>query len=46
MSFFGAAYGTDGEEWGKKIPLLGTVIPQVKKTQEIYKSRDTSLEFC
>ena len=25
---------------------LGTVIPYLRKTQKIYKSRDTSLEFC
>ena len=25
---------------------LGAVIPYVKKIQKMYKSRDTSLEFC
>ena len=25
---------------------LGTVAPYLRKTQKIYKSRDTSLEFC
>ena len=25
---------------------LGTVIPYLRKTQKMYKSRDTSLEFC
>ena len=25
---------------------LGTVIPYIKKTQKIYESRDTPLEFC
>ena len=25
---------------------LGTVIPYLRKTQKLYKSRDTSLEFC
>ena len=43
---------------GKKPPLpktchiyptimkLGTVIPNLKKTQKIYESRDTAIEFC
>ena len=25
---------------------FGTVIPYLKKTQKLYESRDTSLEFC
>ena len=25
---------------------LGTVIPYLRKIQKMYKSRDTSLEFC
>ena len=25
---------------------LGTVIPYLRKTQKMYKSRDTSLDFC
>ena len=25
---------------------FGTVIPYLRKTQKIYKSRDTSLDFC
>ena len=45
-------------EGGKKVPLpkichtyptmmkLGTVIPYLKKIQEIYESRDTPPEFC
>ena len=48
MGFFGAAY-----RWADKIchtysttMKLGTVIPYPKKTQKIYESRDTSLEFC
>ena len=28
------------------IMTLGTVIPYPKKFQKIYKSRDTTLEFC
>ena len=48
MGFFRAAHG-----WGAKIRhtystmmKLGTVIPYLRKIQKIYKSRDTSLEFC
>ena len=53
----GAADGWEGGG-GQKDPLpkichtdptmmkLGTVISYLKKIQEIYKSRDTSLEFC
>ena len=55
MGFFGAADGWGG---GFLAPVskichthpammkLGTVIPYLRKTQEIYKSHDTSLEFC
>ena len=28
------------------IMKLGTIIPYVKKIQELYESRDTPLEFC
>ena len=50
--------GGAGQEWGKKAPLpkicqtyptmmkLSTVIPYLRKTQKMYKSRDTSLDFC
>ena len=56
MGFFGAAHGWWGAK--KVPPLLkichtyptmmklGTVISYLKKIQEIYKSRDTFLEFC
>ena len=56
MGFFGAAHGWWGAK--KAPPLLkichtyptmmklGTVISYLKKIQEIYKSRDTVLEFC
>ena len=54
MGLFGAAHVW----WAKKAPLpkichtyptimtLGTAIPYLKKTQKIYESRDTPLEFC
>ena len=54
MGFFGAFHGREG----KKPPLpkicgtfptmmkLSAVIPDLKKIQKIYKSRDTPLEFC
>ena len=29
-----------------KLDTVATVIPYLKKIQKIYKSRDTSLEFC
>ena len=57
MDIFGAAHGWGGEG-GKKVPLpkichsyptmmkRGTVIPYLKKIQEIYESRDTPPEFC
>ena len=44
MGFFGAAYG-----WGVLFGggmKLGTVIPYQRKTQKVYKSPDTFLEFC
>ena len=47
MGFFGAAHGRSVR--GGLYPTmmkLGTVIPYLRKTQEIYKSHDTSLEFC
>ena len=52
MGLFGAAYG-----W-REVPLtkichacpivmkIGTVIPYLKRIQNIYKSDDTTLEFC
>ena len=55
MDIFGAAHEWGG---GQKSPLpkichtyptmmkLGTVIPNPKKIQQIYESRDTTLEFC
>ena len=55
MGFFGAARGWGG---GFLAPLpkirhtnptmmkFGTVIPYLRKIQKMYKSRDTSLEFC
>ena len=56
MGFFGAAHGWGGEIPPPPLPKtchtyptmikLGTVIPYLKKTQKLYKSRDTSLEFC
>ena len=54
MGLFGAAHGLG---LGKKASLpkicdinpkkmeLGTVMPYLKKTQKIYESRDTPLEF-
>ena len=54
----GAAQGWAGGCGGQNGPLpkichiyptmmkLGTLIPYLKKIQKIYKSRDTSLEFC
>ena len=55
MGFFGAAHGWQGL-FGPLLPKichtyrtmmkLGTVIPYLRKIQKIYKSRDTSLEFC
>ena len=58
MGFFGAAHGWGGGEglFGPLPPKirhtypsmikLGTVIPYLTKIQKMYKSRDTSLEFC
>ena len=55
MDFFGLLTDGGGPFW---LPLpkichtyptmikLGTVIPYLRKTEKIYKSRDTSLEFC
>ena len=55
MSFFEAAHGWGGP---KRPPLpkichtyptlvkLGTVMPYLRKIQNIYESRDTPLEFC
>ena len=55
MVLFGAAHGWRG---GKKVPQtkicdtyptmkkLGKVIGYLEKTQKIYESRDTPLEFC
>ena len=56
MGFFGATHEWEGG--AKRPPLpkirhtypamikLGTVIPYLRKTQKLYKSRDTLLEFC
>ena len=56
MGIFEAAHGW-GERGGKKAPLpknchtyptmmkLGTVIPNLKKIQKIYESRDTHPDF-
>ena len=58
MDFFGAAHGWEGGWEAFWPPLskichtyptmmkLGTVIPYLRKTQKMYKSRDTSLDFC
>ena len=56
MGFFGAAHGWGGRGFLAPPPKirhtypsmikLGTVIPYLKKIQKMYKSRDTSLEFC
>ena len=54
MDFFGAAHGWGGQ---KGLPTLksvthptmmklGTIIPYLKKIQNIYESHDTPLEFC
>ena len=55
MGFFGAAHGWGGggflaslskiSHTYPTIMKLGTVVPYLKKTQKIYKSRDTSLDF-
>ena len=45
VGLFGTAH-----EWGRHtyptMMKLGTVIPSLKKSKKIYKSRDTVLEFC
>ena len=55
MGFFGAAHGWEGPFWPPlpnirhtypTIMKLCTVIPYLRKIQKMYKSRDTSLEFC
>ena len=58
MGFLGAAHGWGGGKKIPPPPLpktchtyptmikLGTVIPYLKRTQKLYESRDTSLEFC
>ena len=55
MGFFGAAHGWGRPFWTPlpkichtypTIMKLGTVIPYLRKIQKMYKSRDTSLEFC
>ena len=56
MGFFGAAHGQWGQNSPPPLPnicpiypammKLGTVIPFLKKTQNIYESRDTPREFC
>ena len=40
MGLFGAAHTYP------TVIEIGTVIPYLKKTQKIYESRDTPLEFC
>ena len=56
--FRGCSRFGSGERGWKKVPLpkicrtyptkmkLDIIIPYLKKTQEIYESRDTHLEFC
>ena len=54
MCFFGAAHGWGAKRLFlpkichtyPTIIKLGTLIPYLKKIQEIYKSRDTTSEFC
>ena len=56
MGFFGAARRWGGGVFLDPLPKihhtyptmmqLGTVIPYLRKIQNMYKSRDTSLEFC
>ena len=56
MGFFGAAHGWGGDLFASPFPKirhkyptmmkLGTVIPYLRKIQKMYKSCDTSLEFC
>ena len=57
MGFFGAAHGWGGGGafWPPPPKIrhtypsmikLGAVIPYLTKIQKMYKSRDTSLEFC
>ena len=57
-SFYSGCFGGSSRMREQKAPLpkichsystmmeLGTVIPNVKKIQKIYKSRDTPLELC
>ena len=57
MGFFGAVHGLGGGG-GRGLPSslksatyptmmkLGTVIPYLRKIKKVYKSRDTTLEFC
>ena len=51
MGFFGAAHGCGGglpkiRHTYPTMMKLGTVITYQRKVQEMYKSRDTFLEFC
>ena len=56
MGFFGAAHGSWGVPfWSLLLKIchtylammkLGTVMPYLRKIQKMYKSRDTSLDFC
>ena len=55
MGFFGAAHGWGGAFLAPLSKIrhtyptmmkLGAVIPYLRKIQKMYKSRDTSLEFC
>ena len=56
MGFYGAAHGWGGGAFWPTLSKirqtyptmmkLGTVIPCQRKIQKMYKSRETSLEFC
>ena len=56
MGFFGAAHGCGRGQKGPPLPKiyhtyptmmkLGTVMPYLRKIQNIYESRDTPLEIC
>ena len=56
MGFFGAVHGYGGGPFWPPVSKichtyptimkLDTVIPYLRKIQKMYKSRDTSLEFC
>ena len=54
MGFFMNAHGSGGDFWPPSLITVKhilqwwnlTVIPDLKKIQKLYKSRDTSFEFC